>query len=186
MTIRSAFIAVFLALSPVLAAAAPTAIYQVPILDETQDFDASDYGSVAEGLTAPFFRSWQFDNTGATPSPYDLDYWVTIDSFFYDATEGTNVQFYVSTVEGDFSTSVLTLFDGTFNTDTGGTFGLMKTFAALGQTDYFLNLAADQWKGTMDFALTARVAPVPVPAALPLLAAGLGGLALVARRRRRG
>lgn len=185
MTIRSAFIAVFLALSPALAAAAPTAIYQVPILDETQDFDASDSDTVAEGLTAPFSRSWKFDNTGGT-SPYDLDYWVTIDSFFYDATEGVNAQFYVSTVEGNFSTAVMTLFDGTFNTDTGGTFPLLKTFTALGQTDYFLNLTADQWKGTMDFVVTARVAAVPVPAALPLLAAGLGGLALVGRRRRRG
>lgn len=38
--------------------------------------------------------------------------------------------------------------------------------------------------GIDDLEFTASVAPIPVPAALPLLAAGLGGLVLVGRRRR--
>jgi hypothetical protein len=33
--------------------------------------------------------------------------------------------------------------------------------------------------------MTVNVAPIPVPAALPLLLAGLGGLGLAARRKRK-
>ena len=47
----------------------------------------------------------------------------------------------------------------------------------------YLNVSWTQMKPNVDLAFTATT-PVPLPAALPLLAAGLGGLALVARRRR--
>ncbi|WP_339947776.1 PEP-CTERM sorting domain-containing protein [uncultured Albimonas sp.] len=172
-----------------MASATPLAVYQIPAIDGVQNGDASDYGRFDETVLSSFARSWKLDNfdeAGLDPA-YDLAYDVTIDSYFYDATESTDVQFYVSTVEGDVSTAVLTLFAGTFNTSGSGAFGIVETFTALGQTEYFLNVVGGQWKGTMDFFLTAAPAsPVPAPAALPLLAAGLGGLALLRRRRGRG
>ena len=188
MTIRSTIAAAILFLAPAIASAAPFAEFQVPAIGPTVEADATDKGEIAEGLIASFSRSWRLDNTWETPQPnpaaYDLSYEISLDAFFYASTEATNALFYVSTVEGDYSTAVLTLFSGSFNTSTSGTFGFVESFVIPGQSDYFINMAADQWKGPMDFYLTAEPSAVPLPAALPLLAAGLGGLALVARRRR--
>lgn len=52
----------------------------------------------------------------------------------------------------------------------------VETANSFGATDYALD----------DLAFTARTAVIPLPASLPLLALGLGGLTLARRRRRRG
>lgn len=59
----------------------------------------------------------------------------------------------------------------------GGLFDLRFTAFEYGNGERGSQLAQVQ--------VTADVAPVPVPAGLPLLLAGLGGLGLVARRKRK-
>jgi hypothetical protein len=60
-----------------------------------------------------------------------------------------------------------------------GTFQGVSTLEFL-----FMNSGEGASGGIDDIEFNVSVAPIPVPAALPLLAAGLGGLVLVSRRRR--
>jgi len=150
-----------------------------------------EYDAGVSGGPDYFGRSWTFDNSGSTDA-----YWVTLDGLRFFDTVATDLSLFVGTAQEDYVNPTGLTSNGTVlpawivfsgqNFSAGATdtpFSLTFRIGA-GQTRY-LNLAGASLKGGgILFDATASVAAVPLPAALPLLAAGLGGLALVSRRRR--
>lgn len=89
----------------------------------------------------------------------------------------------------DFSFRTVSLL-GTTSIANGAAAAGLHTAMALFQIapNSFYALYNDRWLGDADFddmIVRIDVAPIPLPAALPLLLAGLGGLGLLAHRRRR-
>ena len=155
-------------------------VIDVSTLDDTLDYDASDTWGVNTAELNPISVVWELLNDTA------VDYELTIDALLGTGLEAQNLGFFLSDDEGGAGSVLVSLFSGNFlpadNTVEPGLINVASVIIPA-DTTYSMIISADQIKGGAEFTLAAAPA-VPVPAALPLLGAGLGLLGLVARRRK--
>jgi len=195
LAVAAAFGAVLSMAGAATAAAVDMPTFVVADLVTTPGEAYYDVSDPIEGGELNFFGlNWALDNSGSGEA-----YEITIDGIRFWDTVSSDLSLFVSTSKVDYASGsgitpsgtvlpAAILFSGqSFAAGTPGADApLSLTFQVPAFTTYYLSLAGSSLKGggILLELNAAEASPVPLPAALPLLAAGLGGLALVARRRR--
>jgi hypothetical protein len=119
-----------------------------------------------------FAAGFEFTNSGALPLEVDIDFSTTIGPVSGDGFDALSVILSDALNGG----SVL---DTMTTPDDGGTLSFV-----LGGDARFVIVSYDAIKNA-GFELTATATPVPLPAALPMIAAGMAALGFVGARRRK-
>lgn len=155
--------------------------------------------TAASAATTPAVYPTDLDDLAVTPISMGGSLVDVNSGFgFTDALSGGSVAYSVtvafelmgdsSTIIDDVSFGVGTgkdLYDIAGGAVTGVPFSFLETFTVAAGDELFVNFALNNIKGAQySYNLSATPAPIPLPAALPLMAAGLAALGFAARRRK--